>query len=288
MRIIGKIFLIATLAILFFPVAASADFTLSPLKQIVSLAPGSAGAATIKISNQSGGRQAFSLKVLGMKQDGAGRPIWGNGFSSAEQWVKPARGSLTLAAGEEQSADFFINLPADATAGSYYLGLAASALASPESNGVGLSGQLVSILSLQVAGQAVETAIIDQWQTEKIFLKSEWPFDLSVRNSGNMELPLAAEAMILDWRGRPVYKEPVNLGPALLPGAGRSFAATLRPVGGFYWPGPYSAEIRLTYGRLNQIASAEVKFWYFPWWSLAVAAVLLALVIFWRKKKKVI
>jgi len=287
MRFVGKIFLIASLALLFFPAAVSADFSLSPLKHIITLAPGSAGVATVKIFNQSDERQTFSLKVLGGRQDGAGRPLWGANYSPAEPWVKPVKGSLIIGPGGEQAVDFSINVPAEASAGSHYLGLTVGTLASPESGGVGLSGQLVSILSLQVAGQATETAVISGWRTEKIFLKKNWPFELTLRNDGNVELPMAGKAAIVDWRGRVVYEEPVNLGPALLPGTGRGFAAILRPAGkGFYWPGPYSAEIKINYGRLNQVVSARADFWYFPWWTLVAAAVLAGLIVLAIKRKK--
>lgn len=272
----------------FFAVPFAKTFSISPLKYHLTVAPGTQGyTLSLAVKNDDTGKKAYLLKVISAKQDDQGRLTYGGGNNFAEMWVKPQTESVEIAGGKEKNVNFFINVPQDAAPGSYYLGLAVETAAENKAN-VGLSGQLIAPLLLQVAGVANESLSIETWRHPKmVFWQRHWMYDFILNNSGNVEVPAKATVRISNWRGDQVYGQQPNLDELILPGSGRAYRSEVKlPYGNFYLPGPYSAELVINYGKTGQVISAVQTVWFFPPYIIIICSVIILLIAYSLLKKK--
>lgn len=245
-------------------------FSISPLKYVVTMAPQSNDEVKVNIKNDQPVSQKYILKVLGAKQNSQGKLIFINDISPAENWVKPEKNTVEVGPGEEVAVKFFIKTTYLSAPGSYFLGLAAENVGSNEGK-VGLSGQLVCLLLLQVSGQVQESLSATNWQAEKITINKIWNFDLSFKNNGVVELPVQSELIIRNWRDKIVYKESLDLG-LLLPQADRIFHKEINFAGQTLFSGRYSATLQLIYGRTGQIKILAENFWRIsPVWIIILS-----------------
>lgn len=263
-------------------------FSISPLKYLLTVAPGTTRqTVNLTVTNDSDSARQFALKVIGAKQNENGKLTYASGNTPAEEWVKPAESTIEIPGKTEKEVKYIINVPIQAAAGSYYLGLAVETASG--GGAVGLSGQLIAPLLLQVAGVVNESLRISDWHHPALVLwKNHWSYQLSFENKGNVEVPVEATIILRDWRGKEIQKKELNLGDIILPGSGRAFESEIKlPYGDFYLPGPYSAELKVKYGRTSQAATAFTDIWYFPAYSFLALAVLILIGIYiWWKKKK--
>lgn len=263
-------------------------FSISPLKYVITIAPQSSETVEIKIVNDRATSQSFNLTILDATQNSRGKLVFDDSINSAKDWVKPEQNIVKIGPNEEKVVKFTIKIPRTAEAGSYFLGLAAENLKSGEIRTVGVSGQLICLLLLQVSGQVAESLEVIQWQREKITINKNWIFDLSVKNNGKVELPIQSKLIIKNWRDKVVYEEAANLG-LLLPQADRIFHNEIKPAEGkFLFSGPYEAILQLTYGRTGQVKILTTSFWRLSPVGLIIlgllAIVMLALLLKIRTK----
>ena len=93
---------------------------------------------------------------------------------------------------------------------------------------------------------------------------------------------------IRNWRGEEIFSEPIILGNKLLAGSKRVLRPEIILKNNISLPGIYSAQVKINYGRTNQVVSALDYIWYFPKWSkivLGTTALLVILFIFWKMKR---
>jgi len=284
MKKIILFFLVFILAGFF--VSEARAFSISPLKYLLTVAPGENKNLSLKIKNDGQEKKFYALETLGVRQDENGRTILAKGLTAAEKWATAEESVLEVGPGEEKTAVFKINVPQTAAAGSYYIGLAAREMAESGGGDVGLSGQLATIVFLQVSGQANESLGISKWAIGRLTLKKDWLFDLVVKNNGNIETPAVGRIIIRNWRGRIVYDKAVEMG-VVLAGASRAFQTKVILAKGDYISGPHWAEMKIVYGRSGQTVSSTYCFWYVsPSMLLAVILILvLAVLISFRYKK---
>lgn len=207
--------------------------------------------------------------------------------SVAETWVRPEVDIVEILPNSEKIINFSVSVPQDALAGSHYLGLAAESVTGEAEKQVGVSGQLVSVFLLQVAGVVNESLSIDHWEVPGITVKKSWPAILSIVNTCVTELPVKGEITVRDWLGREVSRSDISFGLPLLPSSGRSFSANLDLPARLLLPGLYEAEVKVNYGLTKQTVVATKSVWYLPlylWILLAIFSALGAVAIFRRKK----
>lgn len=261
-------------------------FSVSPLKTQLTIAPGTEKyLVTIEVKNDLLEKQTFFLKILGAVQLKDGKVVYAAGSSEAENWVAPERESIDIGGGEEKKANFFVSVPEDAAAGSYYLGLAAESAGGGGSGQIGIAGQLVSVLLVQVAGVVTETLSIENWHMPGIAFANRWPAVFAVKNTSPVELPIAGQIIVRDWLGREVVKEGISISSVLLPGSPRSYTADILLSKGILLPGLYEAELRLVYGKTNQSAVRVQDVWYLPFYMWIVLAALVGS-LGWMYKRK--
>lgn len=264
------------------------SFSISPLKYHLTLTPGVTNhVIALMVKNTSPVKQLYKFKVLGARQIQSGQLVFAEMNSAAETWVRPEVNAAEILPNTEKKINFLISIPKEAAAGSYYLGMAAESAAGGGERQVGVSGQLVSVLLLQVAGVVNESLSIVEWKIPGFTSGKEWPATFSLFNSSATELPVKGEIIVRDWLGREVTRENVNLGLPLLPSAGRNFSATVRLPKKLLLPGVYQAEVRVKYGLTNQTAVAIKNVWYTPLylWILLFVAFIAGILAIKRRKK---
>ncbi|PIT88576.1 MAG: hypothetical protein COU29_02245 [Candidatus Magasanikbacteria bacterium CG10_big_fil_rev_8_21_14_0_10_36_32] len=276
------------LLICFLWVGKAEAFSISPLKYVVTVSPRSSEEVEIKIKNDQLVSQRYVLKVLGTKQNNQGELIFSEGVNQAENWVKPEKNVVQIDPGEEVTVNFFIKTDSLAESGSYFLGLAAENVDLGERE-VGLSGELVCLLLLQVSGQVQENLSVTNWQTENITINKIWNFDLSIKNTSAVELPIQSELIIRNWRNKIIYRELNDLG-LLLPQADRIFQQKIDMVGQTFFSGSYSATLNIIYGRTNQIKTLVKNFWRIsPVWIIILSVVAVGIItLLYRIKKRMV
>jgi hypothetical protein len=272
--------------LLFFDRAGA--FSINPIKTQISVAPGAKGQiVTISVRNDEDEQKTYGIRVLGAQQMQGGQLAYGVNYSQAESWVAPEKTSVMVGPGQEEKVSFVINVPATATAGSYFLGLAAESVAGAGVASLGVSGQLVSVLLLQVAGVVNESLSIEELSLPKIAMRGNLPLTISVKNLGTTELPLKGEIIARNWLGREVAKETINLGSILLPGSGRKFSSEVTLSGKYILPGPHNFEFKIHYGLTGQSVVQVRRVWFVPIYSIIALICLsvIVLVIGVRRKK---
>mgnify|MGYP001558669318 CR=1 FL=1 len=288
-----------TLAVFTFFIAAlpARAFEISPVKSLFTVDPGVSQTVVLKIKNTppfipplkgEGQEVGFKLNVLGMSQDETGSPIFSRGADVAENWVYPENNLVNIKSGETKSVNFIIKIPADAVAGSHYLGLSAEPVIE-KTNGMGLATRLVSLLTLQVKGLVDESVQIEKWEPiVGVTGERNWKFDLNLKNNGTIEVLMKGTVAIRNWRGEEIFSEPIVLGNKLLAGSKRVLHPEIILKNNITLPGLYSAQIKINYGLTNQTASSIFNFWYFPRWSkivLGITGLFIMSLIFWRMRK---
>ena len=240
-------------------------------------------------SNKSSQASIFKLGVVGVIQDNNGLPVFERGIEDAEQWVYPEASVLEIGSNQTKITRFIIRVPPGAQPGSHHVGLTIEPTSANSVNAI--HSRLVSLLTVQVAGQVAERLVLTTWAPKNIIVTDKkWPFDLEIQNKGQAEVSLDGSVIINNWQGREVLRAPIMLGNKVLPGAKRALAPVVSATDHSSLPGLYKARITITYGLTNQTASAIAYIWYFPIWSRIVVgaffAILLVLIILGIKHKK--
>ena len=282
-----KFAILCSIILVFFIALPARAFEISPIKLLLTADSDSTQTIVLKVKNTADKDLPFSFTVLGMRQDGAGLPVFERGINSAEAWVYPESNAATLKAGETKSINFIVKIPAQTAPGSYYVGLSAEPTTSSN-----LNARLVSLLTLQVSGIVQESLLIEKWDVKGIIDNQQgWQFNLGIKNAGSVEVPISGQVHIRNYKGTTIFSEPISAGNTLLVGAKRLLSPQIMLQHRLQLPGLYQAQIQLSYGKPNQTASAIVYVWYIPWWGKLVggAVIILFLVLltkFWIKRRK--
>lgn len=268
-------------------------FTIRPVRYRMTIDPGGRAAASVTVLNDEAASHYFRASVAGVEQDSAGRPLFGNSFDIAEQWVKPDVGSFFLKPGEKKTIVFTINAPQEADPGSHFLALVIEPV-NAKSGEVGLSARSAALLSLVVSGVVNEAVSIDRFEPRARFSASgEWPLAAVLKNRGTVSVKMEGALIIKNALGQIVSGREAPLGGSLLPKSIRAVAPRIeldraKPR----LPGWYTIDLAVHYGLSRSIVGARAVVWYIPFWSLAAAfglAGIILLVLFrkYRSKKQV-
>ncbi len=295
-------FYLSALFTFFITALPALAFEISPVKGLLTVDPGTSQTMVVKIKNTPpsipplkgegqgvGQGVGFKLDVFGMSQDENGKPIFEKGINLAESWVYPENTLVNIKSGETKSVNFIIKIPADAVAGSYYLGLAVEPVLE-KSNQSSVNTRLVSLLTLETKGLVRESVMVEKFEPlSGITGEKYWKFNLNLKNNGTIEALMRGEMAIRDWKGEEIFSEPIVLGNKLLAGSKRALRPEIILRNNISLPGIYSAQIKINYGRTNQTVSSIAYVWYFPKWSKIVLGIIILIFIFFifRRVKKV-
>lgn len=261
-------------------------FSISPLKQIVTLEQGTGRVVKMKVLNTEKDITKYKISVLGVKQNEDGFPFYGVGIEEAESWVRGEQEFLEIASGKEVEASFVINVPKNQLPGSHYVGLSAEpVLIGGESKN--FTGKLVSLLLIEVSGEVNESLSVLHWSGEKSFYLNLDKVRLNaiLQNEGSAELPVKAKVRVYNWLNQKVSESDVFLGNSILPQAKRNTQVLLPQKSSWSLPGAYRAQLDIAYGRTAQKISAQYSFWYFPVSWLIIAGIIILLMVIALFKK---
>ena len=137
-----------------------------------------------------------------------------------------------------------------------------------------LAARLAVGVNLAVAGTAQESVSIAQWQplgpVNFNSTQTPWNLALSVENKGNVAVPFVSSAKIQSMFGTVVAEGAALAAHNLLPGVARSAHIQL-PGKKLFFPGVYTAHIKVVYGLTNQVVEANTRLWYMPAWAWIVS-----------------
>ncbi len=268
------------------PVSA---FSISPLRYTVDIDAGKTRGLPIKIVNSELEKKTYHLKVVGVRQDEFGHPIFGTEFDPAEKWVVPEKSFIQLEKNESATVFFNLVVPAGANPGAHYLGLAAESDAE-KGTGNTLTGRLVTLLIVRVAGKVQEGLEVRGWQAPAVTISGRWPIVVSFFNAGTVAVPLSGEVVVQNWYQKELLKKPLVLGNNLVPGAFRKVESVVDAGAVLHFPAWYKITGKISYGQTKQVVKTTATLWYFPVWFcvslFVVGCGLIWLVISRIRKRK--
>lgn len=235
--------------------------------------PGEVQVHKVGVTNLSNVTQTYYLftrDIIGV--EGAGVPIFADenaektGFELT-QWLSLDTAEITLNPGEEKEVTITINVPPNATPGSHFGGMFVS-LEPPRmrSTGAAVGYEVANIISIRVAGDAVENAQIRSFSTGNfIYGKPEVDFTARIENKGTVLVRPIGPLEIYNMFGKRVAMLTMNENKGgVFPGAERTFDITWTHDGpGF---GRYQAVLSMVYGDQGRQAtiSSTASFWILP------------------------
>lgn len=284
-----KFFLVILFSVFFWPFSASA-FSVSPSRTLLTIDPGASAIVAVNIGNESDKKKIYQLDTLSFFQNEKGQTIYEDNVSQAENWAVPVLKQATLNSHETKEVAFEIKAPKNAPAGSYYLALAVKESAAQEGE-IGVGGQIVSLLTLQVAGDITEKLEIKKASSAKsLYFQKPWLAELSLKNLTPVEVPIKGKIYLKDPMGELIAYEDLPLGSDILANSERRIQVSLWENERLVLPGIYRLHFVIDYGKTNAQVDREIRVWYVPEW-LAIGGpgfliLFIGLVVLKRYSKK--
>ncbi len=286
-----RIFLLSLLLIGFAFTAnaqSGAGVGLRPATVEETMEPGESRKFTVQVSNLSGADQTYYLNkrdITGVEVGGV--PIFADensertGFELSE-WIKLDVDKLDIPTDGTANISFTLNVPNNASPGSHFAGIFVS-VEPPRlrSTGASVAYEVANIISIRVAGEAVESAQIRQFSTNKfIYGSTNIDFLIRIENEGNVLVRPMGPLEINNMFGKRAAMLTFNDALAgVFPKTTREFTITWEGEGtGF---GRYEAVLSPVYGDLGRKStmSSTVTFWILPMNIIIPSAIVLAVVL---------
>jgi len=286
-----RLFVFIFLALNFFSlqsVYAQAGIGLSPAVIEEPMEPGESREFTIEVSNLSGSDQEYYLykrDIDGVRPGGV--PVFADEDSEITgyeltQWIDMDVETVTIPVGGQENIVFTLNVPDEASPGSHFGGIFIS-VDPPRlrENGAAVGYEVANIISIRVAGDAVESAKIRQFSTSKYFYGStDIEFLARIENDGNVLVRPTGPLEVNNMFGKRVALFVFNDTLAgVFPNTARNFNISWQDESpGF---GRYEAILSPGYGSegTKYTISSTVTFWILPMNIIGPAAIFLAIVL---------
>lgn len=250
--------------------------------------PGEVLEKQITLTNLSDTENIYYLFTRDIEsvRDG-GTPVYANenaektGFELSE-WVELAETEVVLQPGEERSVGVVINIPEEATPGSHFGGIFVS-MVPPRLRSVGASVgyEVANIISIRIAGDVTESALIRSFRTDQlIYGSTDVEFVAEVENRGNVLVRPFGPIEVYNMFGKQVANIIVNDSQGgVFPLTRREFNVAWTDDGiGF---GRYEAIVSMIYGEQGRQStiSSSVSFWVLPMNIITPALIILAVLL---------
>ncbi len=233
---------------------------------------------SIQLNNLSGVDQTFYLSkrdIAGVREGGV--PIFASERSEKtgyeiSDWITLDKTEIFIPANGSDTVSFVLAVPETVSPGSHFGGIIVS-VEPPEmsASGASIGYEVANIISIRIAGDAVESASIRQFSTSQfVYGSTNVEFEARIENEGNTLVTPMGPLEIHNMFGKRVAQIDFNeSGASVYPKTSqsnglRSYTALWEDAGvGF---GRYEAVLTLTYGdegRKNNMSST-VTFWILP------------------------
>ncbi len=287
-RILFLFLLTLALSPLFVSAQVGSGIGLKPATIEEPLNPGDTRQFAVQVSNLSSSDQTYYLykrDITGVKDGGV--PIFADenvaktSFELSE-WITLASETIDIPKGEERTMNFVLTVPKDASPGSHFGGIFVS-LQPPKlrESGAAVGYEVANIVSIRVAGEAIEKAQIRQFSTDNyVYGTPEVNFNIKIENGGNTLLRPTGPLEITNMFGKQVAGLTFNEDLAgVFPGNTREFALAWKESGTMF--GRYEAVVSPVYGEdgFKQTVSSTVTFWILPMNIIVPSLVVLAVLL---------
>lgn len=270
--------------------------TIVPPSAEFKVDPGQKSEGILKVVNSSTQPLTFKAQVKDfVVDDTVGTPhiLPDNTLSkkySASAWIAVVPDTFTVAPGKTQQLNYYLQVPADARPGGHYAAIVYSPqeVIGVQGTGTGVETHLGTLFYVRVNGNIVENATVKKFTADPS-LAEYGPATIKTQiiNYSDSHIRPTGTISVKNILGQVVYSEKLEE-HNIFPEAARDFTTS---IGKKLMFGPYTAELKATYGTNNNLTLfATTGFFIFPWKIVAVAALaivaLVLLIIFWRKKKR--
>lgn len=272
--------LFVLLALFLFPVALLcaqetnvAGIGITPAVIENAAEPGETQSHQVSVTNLSGVAQTYYLylrDITGVEEGGV--PVFAKeedektGYELT-QWVSLDTAEISLNPNESKTINITIVVPENATPGSHFGGVFVS-MEPPRmrQTGAAVGYEVANIISIRVAGDAVENAQIRSFTTGNfIYSKPEVDFSARLENKGSVLVRPTGPLEIYNMFGKRVAMLVFNDNKAgVFPMSERTFSLVWQEEGtGF---GRYQAVLSMVYGEQGRQStiSSTATFWILP------------------------
>ena len=241
--------------------------------------PGATAQFTVEVSNLNTIEKTFYLStrdIIGVRDGGV--PIFADSTSEKtgyeiSDWLTLSAQEIFLLPGETKNVTILMNVPQEVSPGSHFGSMIISAEPPKlRSSGAGIGYEVANIISIRIAGDALESARIRQFSTSQyIYGKTEVDFNVRIENEGNTLIKPIGPLEVKNMFGKQVAMLKFNESKASVfprtvtnPEGTREFDIKwLDESPGF---GRYEALLSVVYGEQGSIntISSTVTFWILP------------------------
>jgi len=294
-----------TLAIfcLFFISNVAQALTLTPIRLEISGNPGQIVVKEMTLINELSTAETYYSSYANFEAQGeTGTPTFVTAKDDLGTWMEvPA--SLSLTSGESKTIPIKITIPKNADAGGHFAAIFWGTTPTIKIPGaVAIGAKTGMLVLLRVNGAVNEKGGILEFATkgkQTFFTSLPVSFYYRFQNSGSDRIKPAGDVVFKNIIGLTAAKISGNpVEGNILPNSIRKIETVWQgkdgptppevkgnffTQAGYEWNnfafGKYNAELNLTYGTENQVATAPFSFWVFPW-HLTVFLIILLLLIF--------
>lgn len=233
----------------------------------------------LTVTNQNGGTQTYYIGTRNItNMDESGRPEFAEvsetmNVYEAAAWIKVLHDTITLNVGQSVSVPYRIEVPTDASPGSYFAAIFVTREADKVTqSGAGVGFQVASLVNLRVNGDAVEEVVLREFSSDRSwYQKPEVGFSVRVENTGNVHEKPRGVIEITDMLGNKVGTVVVNeRGGGVMPHADRVFNTSWTYERFAF--GRYTAVANLEYGDTeSRNLVRSLSFWIVPFKEIGIA-----------------
>jgi hypothetical protein len=296
-KIIGTACLAVLASLVFVPTAGAV--TVSPIIfGDIDANPGEAAFRTFTVLNETEEEQTYYLFARNFEPKGElGEVVVTEEEYGLSQWIIFDAPSVKLQPGESRDVQITVLAPENADPGGHYAAVFASTSPPSVERGVGLSGNVGTLMLVRVEGDITEDVRLLEFHTlddKKFYNRLPVEFMYRLENRGTVHVLPQGKIKLNGWFG----DDEINANPdngRNLPNSIRRLEATwvndteATEQGGFFtelkneWKnfaiGKYTAQLDITYGKSKQQIVGETTFWVFPWRVMLAGLVILIAII---------
>ena len=298
-------------AIIFFSFTSSASaLTITPIRLELKANPGQVVRQEITLFNEHDTEEVLYVSYANFEASGdTGNPTFVDAKEDLGTWMNAAE-KVTIAAKSSQIVPLVITVPHDATPGGHFAAVFWGTVPpGSTSNQVSIGAKTGVLVLLSVSGAVSEDGGIIEFDTKenrRFYTSLPVNFYYRFQNNGGDRVKPIGEIVMRNMIGLRTANVPGNpVDGNILPNSTRKIETAWQgkdgstPVdetnqGNFFtkagreWRnfafGYYKANLSLSYGAKNQISTASLGFWVFPW-HLTIFIIVAGLIIFYVGRK---
>jgi len=248
--------------------------------------PGNSASGVLTITNESADSETYSLgtkTITGMNEDG--KPSFAavdptNPMQLAS-WIVLDSSSVQLEKGKSTQVAYHLNVPEDASPGSYFAAIFVTREAAKlTQSGAGVGFQVATLVNLRVNGDALSKVQLREFSTDKVFyMQPSVIFTTRIENQGNIYERPHGVITISNTLGKEVGQVIMNKqGGGMMPQTDRVYKTEW--TSDTFTLGRYTALETINYGDTEKrTVVRETSFWVVPVKEVGIFVGSLALVL---------